>query len=277
MKLKITTAIIPVAGYGSRMLPVTKAVEKYMLPILNRPIIDYVVADCIKAGVSDIIFVISEGSVQLKEYYGTNNPLEAYLKNQDKSHLLPAVKAPSGVAFTYVEQPKDSKYGTAVPVALVADLVASQQQVLVLMGDDFIYNQDGSSEISRLIKSVRTSQEAGLIGVPIPQKDVAKYGVIQANKKGIFESIVEKPNPKKAPSNLINVSKYILPADLIRSIAGFVKNEDLKGEYLITEPINKWVQAGGIMRVHRARGKYLDGGNPKSWLEANNFVAERSL
>jgi UTP--glucose-1-phosphate uridylyltransferase len=273
---QIKTAIIPVAGYGSRMLPITKAIEKCMLPVGNRPIIDYVVQDCLKAGVTNIIFVVGEGSEQLQKFYGNHPALEQYLKDQGKDSYLPLIQPPTGVTFSYVEQAQGGKYGTAVPVALAAGLVAGEDQVLVLMGDDFIWNADDSSEVGRLLAAISDPGEGGLLGVPVPQQDVSRYGVIKANQAGVFESIVEKPSPEAAPSNLINVSKYVLPTSLIAKIAEYVARDDVEGEYMITEPINEWVGNGGVMRVTSAQGQYLDGGNPTGWLHANNYVAEHS-
>jgi UTP--glucose-1-phosphate uridylyltransferase len=276
MNKTITTAIIPVAGYGSRMLPITKAIEKCMLPVLNRPIIDYVVQDCIKAGVSKIIFVVGEGSEQLQKYYGHHSALEQYLHDQNKDQYIPLISPPKDVTFLYIEQPQGSKYGTAIPVALAKKAIHDEEHVLVLMGDDFIWNEDDSSEVARLITTVATSKEAALIGVSVPPEDVSKYGVIEKDTDGYFVSIVEKPLQSEAPSNLINVSKYVLPADLLDEIAHYA-NEDLQGgEYMITEPINKWVQAGGKLRVHESVGKYFDGGNPEGWLYANTYIAEHN-
>src|SRR5690606_14322531 len=118
---QITRAIIPVAGWGTRRLPITKTIEKCMLPIGNRPLVDYVVQDCLKAGITEIIFIVSEDSTQLQSYYGDNLALNDYLTRGGKTDKLPLVAPPQGVTLRYVTQPSGSKYGTAVPVALAAD------------------------------------------------------------------------------------------------------------------------------------------------------------
>jgi UTP--glucose-1-phosphate uridylyltransferase len=272
----ITTAIIPVAGYGSRMLPVTKAIEKCMLPILNRPIIDYVVEDCVKAGITKIIFVVGEGSEQLQKYYGHHTALEQYLRDQHKESFIPLITAPKDVTFMFIEQPQGGKYGTAVPVSLAKKVIHDESHVLVLMGDDFIWNSDGSSEIARLINHVTDDADAALIGVSIPHEDVSRYGVIEKDANGYFTKIVEKPSPELAPSNLINVSKYIVPLHLLERIAEYVESEHHGSEYMITDPINEWVTEGGKMSVHEAKGVFLDGGNLEGWLHANVFLAEHT-
>src|SRR5688572_29239159 len=157
--MKPTKAIIAVAGYGTRRLPITKTIEKCMLPIGNRPIVDYVVEDCINNGITDIIFVVGERHEQIKNYYsGHNEQLESYLEAKGKTRELEQVKTLArGVTFSYVVQDRDQPYGTATPVALCAELVEPDDLVLFLAGDDFIYNPDGPSAITQLLKGLEGS------------------------------------------------------------------------------------------------------------------------
>lgn len=266
----ITKAIIPVAGWGTRRLPITKAVEKCMLPIGNRPIVDYVVQDCIAAGVTDIYFVVSEESAQLQAYYGDNAALNTYLIATGKESMLPVVAPPSGVNFHYITQNTNGKYGTAIPVGLAAPYVQPGESVVVLMGDDFIYNPDRSSEVARLIAATPENGNS-MLGVTIPREHVGRYGVIEMNDASEFVRIVEKPLPEQAPSTLINVSKYVLNHDLLMAVANYA-DLALSGEYYITEPINQYILSGGSLRVVEAQGRYLDGGSVEGWLHANNVV-----
>lgn len=271
--MNVTTAIIPVAGFGTRMLPITKAIEKCMIPIANRPIIDYVVQDCIQAGVTNIIFVVGQGSTQLQAYYGQNMQLEQHLRAQGKTDMLALVQPPTNVTFHYIEQPRDGAYGTAVPVALALPLLPLEQSVLVMGGDDFIWNSDGSSETRRLLACVDNDSDCAMLAAKVPMNEVEKYGVIATNAQGHFSHIVEKPNMHDAPSDLINISKYVLNSDLLQRIATYTKQPKLSGEYGIIDPINEWVASGGIMRVHSAEGVYCDGGTLQGWLRANEIVA----
>jgi UTP--glucose-1-phosphate uridylyltransferase len=275
MGYKTNTAIIPVAGFGSRMLPVAKAVEKCMLPILNRPIIDYVVQDCLIAGIERIIFIVGDKNSQVEKYYSKDLQLEDYLSRQGKEDLIHLIEAPQKVEFCYIVQNYNGSYGSAIPVALAYELVKNEPQVLVLMGDDFIWYDDHSSECQHLIDTIQTENEAALLGVEIELEKVSNYGVIKTNQAGLYEEIVEKPLPADAPSNLINVSKYLLPQSLLSSINDYTREPKDSGEYIIIEPINKWVKSGGLMRVCQAGGQYLDGGNLDNWLAANNFLASR--
>lgn len=273
--MAITKAVIPVAGWGTRRLPITKAIEKAMLPIGNRPLVDYVVQDCIQAGIRDIYFIVSEGSTQLQAYYSENEPLNRYLELRDKQKERAAVQPPQGVKFHYLTQASAGKYGTAAAVHPIAEFLAHDESVVVLMGDDFIFHADGDSEVACLLQA---TPEGGcaMLGVNVPRADVGKYGVLELNTDGTFKQIVEKPRPDEAPSTLINVSKYVLNYEVIQEIVRYCEVER-SGEYYITNPINSYVAAGGAVRVVEAAGQYLDGGTVEGWLQANNVVAAAEL
>jgi len=273
---KITKAIIPVAGYGTRRLPITKAIEKCMLPVGNRPLVDYSVEDCIEAGIKDIYFVVTEGSTQVEDYYSHNKKFEEYLALNDKSEQITLIEPPQGVNFHYIHQNTNDKYGTAIPVALALEETGVDEPVVVLMGDDFIYNHNGVSNVSQMMASY-TGDNAVMLGALINKKEVGKYGVINTDKQNNFVEIVEKPAPEEAPSNMINVSKYILPPELLKLIQAFAKRKNSGGEYYITDPINTFVENGGVMRVVPALGQYLDGGTLEGWLRANNVVGQDLL
>jgi UTP--glucose-1-phosphate uridylyltransferase len=267
--MKITKAIIPVAGWGTRRLPITKAIEKCMLPIGNRPIVDYVVQDCIKAGITDIYFVISEQSDQLRNYYRTNIDLNDYLRRNGKDKYLPLVTPPK-VNMHYVTQSSYGKYGTAIPVSVVVPLLKKDESVVVLMGDDCIYRRDGKSEVAKLIKAA--GKNSAMMGVRVPSQDISKYGVIEANSAGEFVQIVEKPSPDNAPSDMVNVSKYVFNYQALKMIEQYADRDDISGEYYITNPINDYVVQGGRLMVVKAEGEYLDSGTVEGWLHANRIV-----
>lgn len=280
--MNCTKAIIPIAGYGTRRLPITKVVEKSLLPVLNRPIIDYVVEDCVKAGITDIYFVVSKGSTQVRDYYGTNAQLERYLTTHGKTAMLAAIAPPEHVRFHFVEQDtaNDGHYGTAVPVWLCREYIGPDEHVLVLMGDDFIYNQDGSSEVVRLIERARAAEgDSVILAVEVPRNDVSNYGVIvQRNENGqnYFASIQEQPSVEEAQSNLINISKYLFRASFFEYLDKTMQAEQTH-EYRITDTINDFVADGNNLQIVSAHGVYLDGGTVESWLAANNYVAEHPV
>ena len=273
---KITKAIIPVAGWGTRRLPITKIIEKSMLPVGNRPLVDYSVQELIKAGITDIYMVISNVEpCQVQEFYRDNHALNDYLVERGKADRLALAKTlPDHVKIHYTTQDPAGRYGTAVPIALVVEEYNIDEPVLVFMGDDFVWNPDGESAAESLIHSLQNADESAILGVEIPREKVDKYGVLSI-KDGKLIGVVEKPSVEEAPSNMINVSKYIMSKDLLRRIVNYVKSNDfgpLDQEYLVTDPIDEYINEGGVMRVAPTTGEYLDGGSVEGWVHANNVV-----
>lgn len=273
---KITKAIIPVAGWGTRRLPITKIIEKSMLPVGNRPLVDYSVQELIKAGITDIYMVISNVEpCQVQEFYRDNLALNDYLVERGKADRLALAKTlPDHVKIHYTTQDPAGRYGTAVPIALVVEEYNLDEPVLVFMGDDFVWNPDGESAAESLIHSLQSENESAILGVEIPREKVDKYGVLSV-QDGKLVDVVEKPSVEEAPSNMINVSKYIMSRDLLRRVVNYVKAHDfgpLDQEYLVTDPIDEYIKEGGIMRVAPTTGEYLDGGSVEGWVHANNVV-----
>ena len=242
----ITKAIIPVAGWGTRRLPITKIIEKSMLPVGNRPLVDYSVQELVQAGVTDIYMVISNVEpCQVKAFYQDNIALNQYLTDRGKADRLELAKTlPSNVKIHYLAQDPSGKYGTAVPIAMVAEEYNINEPVLVFMGDDFIWNPGGESAASSLLEAVKTDQESAMVGVEVPHDQVDKYGILSI-KDGLLTNVVEKPKIEDAPSNLINVSKYILSPKLLQEIVDYVKTHDFgpkDQEYVITDPIDSYIK-----------------------------------
>ena len=279
MTTKITKAIIPVAGWGTRRLPITKVVEKSMLPVGNRPLVDYSVQELIEAGVTDIYMVISNVEpCQVREFYQDNLALNKYLEERGKSDRLALAKTlPDHVRIHYTTQDPSGKYGTAVPIAMVVEEYSLDEPVLVFMGDDFIWSPDGPSASEALLASLKDPSDSAILGVEIPQGDVEKYGVLSA-ENGQLTGVIEKPRPEDAPSNLINVSKYIMSPALLQEIVKYVNDNNfspLDQEYMVTDPIETYIKNGGVIRVAPTSGEYLDGGSVEGWLHANNVVCGR--
>ena len=273
---KITKAIIPVAGWGTRRLPITKVIEKSMLPVGNRPLVDYSVQELIEAGVTDIYMVVSNTEpCQVREFYSDNIILNDYLISRGKGDRVALTKTlPEHVKIHYIAQDANSKYGTAVPVAMAAEEYNLNEPVIVYMGDDFIWNPEGESAATSLINSLQSETDSAILGVEIPKEKVDKYGVLEV-QDGKLTNVVEKPSVEEAPSNLINVSKYILSADLLQKIVNYVNEHDFgptDQEYMITDPIYDYIKQGQTMRVASTSGQYLDGGSVEGWVHANNVV-----
>ena len=272
----ITKAIIPVAGWGTRRLPITKIIEKSMLPVGNRPLVDYSVQELIKAGVTDIYMIISNVEpCQVKAFYQNNAALDQYLIDRGKEDRLQLARTlPENVKIHYIQQDPSGKYGTAVPIAMAVEEYNLNEPVLVFMGDDFVWNPDGVSAANSLLNAVQVEDESAILGAEIPREKVEKYGVFSV-ENGMLTGVIEKPSVEEAPSNLINISKYIMSPALLKEIVEYVKTHDFgpkDQEYVVTDPIDSYIKKGGVMRVVQAEGEYLDGGSVEGWLHANNVV-----
>lgn len=275
--MKIKKAIVPVAGWGTRRLPVTKVIEKAMLPIGNRPLVDYVVEDCAKAGIEDIYIVIDEKPFsQIRAYYEDNEKLNNYLiarGKEDRVQLANTKREGVNIHF-FCQKNVDERYGSAEPVAQVVEEFGINEPTAILMGDDFSYNADGSSDLARLAELIETEEDSAMLATEIPMELVEKFGVLKV-EDGILTGIYEKPKRENAPSNLINISKYIMSPKLLQRIVKYCRENDFgpkDQEYLITDPIISHIKDGDKIKVMPTQGEYLDGGSLEGWLHANQVI-----
>jgi UTP--glucose-1-phosphate uridylyltransferase len=270
--MTITKAIIPVAGWGTRMLPITKAIEKCMLPVGTRPVIDYIVQDVLAAGIKDIYFVVGEQSTQIQNYYRSNIPLNDYLRRQGKDDKLPLIAPLDGVSIHFITQPSTGGYGTSIPVGIVSEFIGSDESALVIMGDQFFHRTDGGSNAADLIRLVEESGvKSGLIGNPLPEESIPKFGIIEKDSHDNFVSIVEKPSLEEAPSNLNNSSFYVFDKEIFE-LARILPANAQRNEFEITDAINAYVASGKRIIVGTAEGEYLECGSPDGWLHANRVI-----
>ncbi|MDO4986876.1 MAG: sugar phosphate nucleotidyltransferase [Candidatus Saccharibacteria bacterium] len=275
MANKITKAIIPVAGWGTRRLPITKIIEKSMLPVGNRPLVDYSVQELIEAGVTDIYMVISNVEpCQVREFYQDNLALNLYLEARGKKDRLELAKTlPDNVKIHYVSQDPSSKYGTAIPVAMVAEEYNLNEPVFVFMGDDFIWNPGGESSATSLLKAIKGEDESALLAIDHPHSALLNGGALTIEDEKITK-IQEKPSEEQV-TGLASVSKYIIAPSLMKEIVDYVHANDfgaMDQEYMITDPFASYIAKGGTFRAARTAGEYLDGGTLEGWVHANNVV-----
>lgn len=274
---KIKKALITCAGFGTRFLPISKTIQKEMLPILNRPIVDYLVEDCVKAGIKEIIFVVSSYNYQVLHFYRENKRLYKYLVEMNKLALYTKIAHLHAQAkFHFVKQDDSVNYGTAIPVKLAKKHLQNEKAFLVLMGDDFLYNSNGSSEVARMIKLYETSRAQALVTcIEKPTDELHQYGVAKIHQKNnliYLEDLIEKPAPGTAPSNLTNISKYIFTPKIFEIIEQQNPNP-VSGELYITDSVAQIAKQAPVV-VHLPKGKYLDGGNLLGWLKANLVMAK---
>ncbi len=276
--MNCTKALIAVGGFGTRWLPLSKSIEKCMLPVGNRPVIDYIVDDCIAAGIKDIYFVVGEQSVQIRNYYGRNLALEAHLEKKGKIKELEQVRTVAQKAnFHFIVQDTSMPYGTAIPVMLFKNTVELKpdEQVLVLMGDQFTYPKDGKSEAKMFMEHVADSGvSVGMGAVHVPREETYKYGILELTHHGhknFLKQIIEHPTPEEAPSTLNNLSMYLFDAELFDCLQHI---KPTKGEYYVIDALNIYVREHKKdVAVYAATGEYLDCGTVEGWLHANKFMA----
>ncbi len=274
--MSITKAILPVAGWGTRMLPITKSIEKCMLPVGARPVIDYVVQDLLKAGVKDIFFVTGEQSTQIQSYYRSNIQLNDYLHRAGKDDKLSLVAPLQGARIHFITQPSTGGYGTSVPVGLMSEFIDEDEQAFVIMGDQFFWRTDGGSNAADLARFLEGEQaRVGLFGVPVPREKVSQFGIIETDESGNYVRIVEKPTPEEAPSNLNNASFYVFDKAIFE-LARTLPANPIRGEYEITDALNAYVTNGQNVAVTEIKGEYMDCGNLEGWLHANNVVISQT-
>jgi UTP--glucose-1-phosphate uridylyltransferase len=247
-----------------------------MLPVANRPIIDYVVEDCIKAGITEFYFVVGEEFSQLKRYYGHNQLLEEYLQNKGKSEALAEVEHLRNKArFHYVIQDQHQPYGTSTPVWLCRQFVRPGEQVLVVFGDQFFHRTDGVSETARFIaRAESASTPMAMLANEVSWDEVDKYGIVVTKEQDgneLYERIVEKPAREDAPSNLNNSSCFLINRDIFKHLEDNVYDEEAVGERYITDAFNAYATENN-MAVIRAEGEFLDCGTTEGWLHANQRI-----
>ena len=211
----------------------------------------------------------------MRAFYRDNLALNLYLRERGKEDKLEKAKTkPDDVRIHYIAQDPSGKYGTAVPIAMAVEEFKINEPVLVFMGDDFIWNPGGETAAETLVKTSSDGERAAILGVEIDPSEVDKYGVFEVQDGNLIR-VVEKPTVETAPSNLINVSKYVMTPDLLQRIVKYVEENDFgptDQEYVVTDPIDEYIREGGEMRVATAAGEYLDGGSVEGWVHANNVV-----
>lgn len=267
MSMKITKAIFPVAGLGTRFLPATKANPKEMMPVVDKPLIQYAVEDALAAGITELIFVTSSSKRAIEDHFDSNFELESNLLERGKQDLLDIVQGilPAGVSCAYIRQKSPQGLGHAV---LCAKQLLSNEPFAVLLADDLI---DGGQHscLQQMLDVFQQTQTSVVAVEKISKADTKKYGVIdvESTEQPItrIRGIVEKPEPADAPSNLGVVGRYILtPAifDLLENTA-----QGSGGEIQLTDAIAKLLKKETVMAL-QFQGKRYDCGSKLGYLEA---------
>lgn len=265
--MRITKAIIPVAGMGTRFLPATKAQPKEMLPVVDKPVIQYIVEEAVAAGIKEIIFVTAIGKRALEDHFDRNFELEYRLEQKKKFKELEAIEAVGKLAkFAFVRQQKPLGDGHAILAA--APFVGDDEAVAVLFGDDII---DGN--IPAIGQLMQTFQEQGgpVIALQhVPKESVSSYGVIDGkqitDREWSVTTFVEKPNVEEAPSNLAVVGRYIITPEILRILGSQKPGKD--GEIRLADAFGTYLADGGKMFGNAFVGERYDCGNKLQFIIA---------
>lgn len=276
MAKKITKALIPAAGFGTRFLPQTKAMPKEMLPIVDKPVIQYVVEEIVASGIEDVVIVTGSTKRAIEDHFDVpNQDLVQNLVNGQKEQLLEQIRRIADMAnFIYIRQ--KGPYGNGTPV-LAGEPVIGNEPFAVIWGDEFIY-----AEPPRLKQMIDVYEKYGgmvISGVKIEKKeDLKRYGIadlepVEGNVYKI-KKIVEKPDPDKAPSNIATHGAYILPPEIFAALKKL--NPGQGGEIWLVDAINMLKDEGvPLYAVEVENGKYYDTGNKLEYLKTVVELAQK--
>ena len=265
---KIKKAVLPVAGFGTRFLPATKAIPKEMLPIIDKPLIEYAVEEAVNAGIEEIIFITSHTKIAIENHFDTNFELEDKLQKNSKHEYIPLINPENfkNIRFTYVRQKSQKGLGDAINHA--AHLI-NDEPFAVLLADDLIFSEESClNQLKMLYEDIGSS----VIGVnEVAEEDISKYGVIEPNYEDSninIKDIVEKPSIAEAPSNLAVVGRYILNSEIFKYLEKV--DEDSSNEIQLTDAIKLMLSDHEVFAC-KYKGNKFDCGSKKGFVTATVF------
>ncbi|TET05850.1 UTP--glucose-1-phosphate uridylyltransferase [Candidatus Dependentiae bacterium] len=265
--MKIRAAIIPAAGIGTRFLPLTKAIPKEMIPLIDKPTIQHVVEEAIDAHLSDLFIVIGNNKQAIVDYFSSPYEHADLLKEKDKKRLKETLENRIAKAtIRYLAQPKPLGLGHAILMART--VIEPNSYFSVLLPDDILVGTEPA--IGTMAQLAKQNNAAVIAVQEIPQEKISAYGVISIAEQlnhDLYEvsCLVEKPKKENAPSNLAIVGRYILPHKIIAILDSMQGNS---GELQLTDAIQKLIETGEKVLAYKIPHKRFDTGTPHGWLEA---------
>jgi UTP--glucose-1-phosphate uridylyltransferase len=274
---RLRKVVFPVAGLGTRFLPATKVVAKEMLPVLDKPLIQYAVDEAVDAGADTLIFVTNRYKHAIADYFDKAYELESKLAKSGKDELLALVQGtlPKNVRCVFVTQPEALGLGHAV---LCAKPVVGDEPFGVILADDLIWNGhagSGRPGALRQMAEVAAREDAGVLAVEeVPHEDTGKYGIVDAEtiseRAARIRFVVEKPKPEVAPSNLAIVGRYVLPGRIFSLLENTLPGAG--GEIQLTDAIEDLLQERPVL-AYRFEGQRFDCGNKLGLVKATLHMA----
>jgi len=271
----IKKAVIPVAGLGTRMLPATKAIPKEMLPIVDKPLIQYIVNECISAGIKEIVLVTHSSKNAIENHFDKSFELETTLEKRVKRQLLDEIQAicPKDVTILHVRQGEAKGLGHAV---LKARPIIGNEPFVVVLPDVILDDSTANLKTENLSAMLSRFDETGhsqIMVEPVPMEQVSSYGVVDCGGEELIEgtskvmtAVVEKPAIEDAPSNLAVVGRYVLPAEIWNLLA--ITPPGAGDEIQLTDAIDSLMQKETVEAFHMT-GKSHDCGSKIGYMKAN--------
>ena len=263
---KVRKAIIPAAGLGTRFLPATKALAKEMLPIVDKPTIQFIVEEAKKSGIEDIVVVDGKSKRSIEDHFDSNPELEKNLTEKHKDEMLKLVQETTDINLYFIRQSHPRGLGDAV---LTAKAFIGDEPFVVMLGDDLM--NDKVPLTRQLMDSFEETGASTLAVMKVPHKDTSKYGVINPIAEvqpGLYnvENFVEKPKPEDAPSDLAIIGRYLLTPEIFDVLE---HTEPGKGnEIQLTDAIDTLNTTQRVF-AHEFKGKRYDVGNKFGWIQTN--------
>ena len=271
--MNLRKAVFPVAGFGSRFLPVTKAMPKELLPIVDKPLIQYAAEEAIAAGIDTLIFVTGRNKRAIEDHFDANIELETILRASGKDAKADMVHniIPKGVECIFVRQAEQLGLGHAV---LCAERAVGGDPFAVLLADDFLTDYE-PGVTADLVQAFSNSGKSQLSVMEVDGPDISKYGVVVPNGSGVcIAGLIEKPDAHDAPSNLASIGRYVLTPDIFDTLRGL--NAGSGGEIQLADAINIHAQQGFVETV-RLNGLRFDCGSVDGFMRASNYEYEKRL
>jgi len=272
----INHCIFPVAGFGTRFLPVTKTVPKELLPVLDKPLIQYAIDEAYDTGISEMVLVMNEYKLAIKKYFEPFPYLEFLISSSPKIEKLDCINnITKNCSLNFINQTEMLGLGHAI---LQGKDVIGNNPFAVILPDDLCYNED-QSVMSQMQEIFKENKDKCIVAVEeVNIKDVEKYGVISikssSNKVFQVEDMIEKPFPSEAPSNLAIIGRYILTPDIFEILEQ--TEPDHNGEIQITNALRELAKDGKVI-AYKFKGKRIDCGSVEGYIDANIFFSELKL
>ncbi|PVZ20014.1 MULTISPECIES: UTP--glucose-1-phosphate uridylyltransferase GalU [unclassified Pseudomonas] len=269
----IKKCLFPAAGYGTRFLPATKAMPKEMLPVVNKPLIQYGVEEALQAGLNGIAIVTGRGKRALEDHFDISYELETQIRNTDKEKYLVGIrKLIDECTFSYTRQVEMKGLGHAI---LSGRPLIGDEPFAVVLADDLCVNPEGDSVLQQMVKLYNQFRCSIVAVQEVPREEIHKYGVIAGEtiRDDIFRvnNMVEKPKAEDAPSNLAIIGRYILTPDIFKLIE---ETEPGKGgEIQITDALMKQAKDGCVL-AYKFKGQRFDCGSAEGYIDATNYCFE---